>query len=351
MAPLDRGGEPAQHDTWIPSRALVAPPAARLLYTARVRRIASAARAQTNRRFRVALALIAASAILPAVATSSPPRIVVRAPAELAPVAAEIERLAAASFDRSMRLVGLTDAGAPIVVVLAPEGSPAARSASPWISGWADGAAGVVVLLPSRVGRYPDQGLGALLRHEVTHVLVARAAGGEAVPRWFDEGLAMAAGRDWAIGDRARVTLAVMRDGTLPMARLERAFAGGESEMQAAYALAGDLVRELLARYGDEVAGRILAGVAGGASFRTAFLAATGVQPSEFELDYWSRRTLWDRWVPVISSSVLLWAGVALLAVAASRRKRARAAAIQERWEAEDAAVAEASDERESEGV
>ena len=45
----------------------------------------------------------------------------------------------------------------------------------------------------------PTGGSRSLVQHEVAHVLVARAARGHGVPRWFDEGLAMAAGR---AGDR-----------------------------------------------------------------------------------------------------------------------------------------------------
>jgi hypothetical protein len=285
-----------------------------------------------------------ALAFVAAATAAEPPRLIVEAPAELARLRSEVERLGATSLDRPLRLTGLDDAGPPIFIALEPEGSPAARAAPPWIAGWADGARGLVVLLPARVGRYPDGDLGPLLRHEVTHVLVARAARGRPVPRWFSEGVAMAAGRDWALGDRARVTLAVLSDDSLPIARLDRAFAGGETEVHSAYALAGDLVRELVARHGESVTGAILARVGAGEDFRAAFRATTGARLSEFERDYWSRRTLWDRWVPILSSSVLLWAGAALLVLAAYRRKRRRAAELRERWALEEREAA-ATDE------
>ena len=279
------------------------------------------------------LALLAA----PARAVEAP-RLVVEAPPELAPVAREIERRAPHAFDEAMRLTGLADPGAPIVVFLAPEGSAEARSTPPWIAGYAQEAAGVVVLLPARVGRYPDRGLEPLLRHEVCHILVARAAHSRPVPRWFDEGLALTAGREADLGDRARVALAVLTADRLPLARLDRAFAGGESEVHAAYALAGDLVRELLRDHGADTGARILARVARGERFDEAFRAATGVALGEFEHDYWRRRTLWDRWVPVVSSSVVIWAGIAGIALAAFRRRRIRDAELRRRWEEEEAA-------------
>jgi len=268
-----------------------------------------------------------------------PPVLIVRAPEELDAVAQEIRRLGATELERPLELTGLADPEGPIVVVLAPAGSEAERTAPSWIAGWADGRSGLVVLLPSRIDRYPDRGLAPILRHEITHVLVARAARGREVPRWFDEGLAMAAGREWGLGDRARLALAVLTDDTLPIARLDRAFAGGESEVEAAYALAGDFVRAMLDRFGEEIGGELLRRLAEGERFKPAFLGATGVRLAEFERDYWSQRTLWDRWIPILSSSALLWAGVSLLVLAAARRKRRRAALLAELWDLEEAAA------------
>ena len=108
----------------------------------------------------------------------------------------------------------------PIQIVLVPEGTAAARAVAPWISGYAisgggggAGGPGRIVLFPARVDRYPDFGLDAVLRHELTHLFVDRAAAGGDVPRWFNEGLAMAVGREAGLGDRARVALAVIDDG------------------------------------------------------------------------------------------------------------------------------------------
>ena len=225
--------------------------------------------------------------------------------------------------------------------MLVPEGSAAARAVPPWIAGYAISGRGrgQIVLLPARADRYPDFGLAAVLRHELTHLFVDRASGGGNVPRWFNEGLAMAVGREVGWSDRARVALAVIDDGSLPLARLDMAFSGGETEVHAAYALAGDFVRLLLQRHGRNCAAEILAGVKRGARFRDAFDAVTGESLSDFESSYWSRRTLLDRWVPIISSSVLLWGGIALLALAAIRRRRARDAERLARWGAEEGEI------------
>lgn len=276
----------------------------------------------------------------------------VDAPAELAALAREVERLAPAAFAAAAERVGgdreeLFAELAPVKVELLSEGSAAARAVAPWISGYAISGRGPgeIVLLPARADRYPDFGLESVLRHESTHLLVDRRARGGDLPRWFNEGLAMTVGRspDW--GDGARLTLALMDDGTLPLARLDAAFAGGESEVHSAYALAGDIVRELMARHGRATAAAILDRVARGERFRASFLAATGETLDAFEAGYWSRRTPLERWVPILSSSVLLWGGIAVLAVVAIRRRRTRDRERLARWEAEEGARTRPLDE------
>jgi len=269
-------------------------------------------------------------------AAAAVPQLVFQAPAELRGVATRLENLEPEALEPAMRRTGLVDPGPPILVVLAPESSPAARARPPWFSGYANGASGVVVLMPARTGLYPDGSLVALLQHEVAHVLIARAARGGEVPRWFDEGLAMAASRETQLGDRTRVALAVLSDARLPLARIDRAFAGSSSEVASAYALARDVVRELLERHGQDAGARILAGVARGLRFKEAFREATGETLGTFERRYWDDRTFWDRWVPILTSSALLWGGISVLALAAIRRRRARDRERMARWEAEE---------------
>lgn len=277
---------------------------------------------------------------------SQAPRVTVQAPPETAAVAREVERLAPSALAAAAEIVGGDTAALlaevePVSVVLLPEGGAAARAVAPWIAGYAitGRGPGQIVLLPARANRYPDFGLEAVLRHELTHLLVDRRAHGGDLPRWFNEGLAMSVGRspDW--GDSARLTLAVMDDGALPLARLDAAFAGGESEVHSAYALAGDIVRELVARHGRATAAAILDQVARGERFRAAFLAATGETLDAFEAGYWSRRTPLERWVPILSSSVLLWGGIAALALVAILRRRARDRERLARWGAEEEQV------------
>jgi hypothetical protein len=264
------------------------------------------------------------------------PKLVVLGPPSLNRVAARVRAIPPERFLDAMRLAGLTDPGPPIQVFLGPEGSDLAAGVPPWVSGYAYGAEGVIVLLPARTPAYPDSSLEELVRHEVAHVLVARAAGGRPLPRWFHEGVAMIAGSSWGLDDRSRLTVTMIGGNQVSLAEVEREFSGGRGSTFNAYAIAGAFVNELLGREGDDAVARILAGVGRGLSFEDAFRGATGSTLADAERSFWRRQTLWYRWVPILTSSVTLWMLITLLAIWAMGKRRARDAALRRMWEEED---------------
>ncbi len=264
------------------------------------------------------------------------PRLAIEAPPELATAANRIRALDPRRLASVLRITGLESPGEPIRVILAPEGSDAARSAPPWVSGWAYGSLGTVVLLPERTPSYPDSSLEELLRHEIAHVLIARAAGGREVPRWFNEGLAMAAAEVWSLEDRSRVTLASLAGGAPPLAELDRLFAGDRGDVARAYALSGAFVQDMLRAYGSAAPAGVLSRLAIGQPFEEAFVRSTGWTLERAEEAFRRRWSIWYRWVPVFSSSLTLWLAITLLALWAGRRRRARAAALEAQWEEEE---------------
>ena len=285
----------------------------------------------------LAAALVVAALLGAAAAfAAQPPRLVFSAPPRFAATAARLQKTVSPQLGSVMELSGLREPGRPIRVVLAPEGSPEAGLVPRWVVGYAVGEQGLIVLLPQRVPSYPDSSLDDVLLHETAHVLVARAAGGRPLPRWFQEGMAMIAGRSWGLDDRTRLTLALLVDRPVSLAALDGRFLRGQAEVNRAYAIAGSFVRDLFERYGPEAAPRILEGVARGLSFEDAFFAATGTTLASAEDSFWSRQTFWYRWVPVLTSSATLWLLITLLALWAIRRRRRRDAAQRRLWDEEE---------------
>ena len=270
------------------------------------------------------------------------PLLVVEAPPQLAAVAQQVERIDRRAIEPALRLTGLEHPGEPIRLLLAPEGSPAATSAPSWVAGYAHGEAGVIVILPARVPTYPDRNLLELVQHEVAHVLVARAAHGRPVPRWFNEGVAVAAARGWRLEDRARLAAGLITGEPTGRDELDAAFHSRGLDARPAYALSGALVRAIERRFGPQAPAAILSGLAADQSFEQAFAAACGTTIEDFERSFWRRQSLWNRWVPLLTSSGVAWFGITLLAVAAFRRRRQRDAERMARWEEEERRTDEA---------
>lgn len=264
------------------------------------------------------------------------PPLEIEAPPELAALAERIYNQDPRRLAATMELLGLAQPGPPIRVILAAEDSSVAQGTPSWISGFAYGNLGVIVLFPARTPAYPDTSFDELLFHELSHVLAARAAAGHPIPRWFNEGLAMYIGRSWNLEDRSRMTWALLVDRQVSLAALDQNFAGDQGEMRRAYAVSGAFVRDLYHRFGPKVGAQILSDLALGFAFEEAFYRRTGVDFSRAEESFWHSHSIWYRWVPVLTSSATLWMVITLLSLFAVKRRRERTAEIKRQWEEEE---------------
>jgi len=264
------------------------------------------------------------------------PELDFRAPASMAAYANRLERVDRRRILAVMRLVGLVEPGPPIRVALVPEDAGLARRTPDWVAGYTRGNSGVIVLFPERAPSYPNDSLEELLQHEVAHVLIGRAAGGRRVPRWFHEGLALAAERTWSLGDRARFIYEVARRGAVPVQGLEARFDGDQASVMLAYSIAGAFVEDLLVEHGPQWPAHLLAAMAGGQSFDEAFHDASGSTVEAANEAFWRHRRLLAVWVPWATSPATLWSIITLLALAAIVRLKARRAARRRQWAIEE---------------
>ncbi len=290
---------------------------------------------------RVCLALVAtlASAGSPnAGQVAPPPTLRIDAPASLEAVAQQVQRFPASHLATAVALSGLASTGPPIDVLLIAENSDRAQNTPPWISGFADAKRNMVVLFPSRARSYPSSSLETLLRHEVAHILFARAARGQPLPRWFDEGLALAAERPAGLGDRSRLAWTLVRHGAIPLNELERLFGEGQAANRRAYAIASALVRELLRVHGETAAGQVLSLVGGGHTFSAAFATVAGEPVQVAVSRFWNRQRFWGRWIPFLTGPAFLWMLITALALYAISARQRRSAEQRRVWDEEEEA-------------
>ena len=267
------------------------------------------------------------------------PALVIEAPPELASARSRLESFDLRPLAGIIKIVGLEDAGPPITVLLADEGSAAARRVSPWIAGFASD--GHIVLFPARSPRYPHDTLEDVLRHEVAHVLISRAASGRPVPRWFHEGLAVAVERPWGLEDRSRLAWELVAGPRLTMREIDALFEGGQSAQSRAYSLSAAVVRDLIREHGSAAPAGILRLVNADAGFDEAVARVTGRPIGAVEDEFWDRQRVWAVWLPMVMSESVLWLAVIGLAALAVWRRRRGAAEIRRQWAEEERAAAE----------
>ena len=235
-----------------------------------------------------------------------------------------------------VRLVGLDDPGGPIRVVLAPEDTDVARGTPTWIAGVAHGPSDTVLLFPSRSPSYPHDSLAAVLHHEIAHILIYRAARGQSVPRWFNEGLATVAERAWNFEDRRHLAWALASGTPVSMQQVDAAFQQGPNRAARAYALSSAFVRHIIDRHGIDAPAGILGLAARDIPFDGAFERTVGQSLEEAEQDFSLQLTSWERWIPLLTSPFVLWTVVTLLALYAITVARVRRAERRRKWDEDD---------------
>ena len=221
-------------------------------------------------------------------------------------------------------------------VVLATEDGELARQVTPWTAGYAVGEANLVVLFPSRSPGYPHDTLEDVLRHEVAHVLIVRAAGGRPVPRWFHEGLAVAVERPWGLEDCSRLASTLLFGPRLTLDGIDSLFIGEQDVQARGYSLSAALVRYLISEHGAAAPAEILRRMSAGWTFEDATASVTQRSIPYFESGFWDSQRTWTMWIPLLASSTAVWLVVIGLAGLAVRRRRRRAADLRRRWEAEE---------------
>jgi hypothetical protein len=280
-------------------------------------------------------ATVALGAVPPGQAsTLEAPQLRFEAPSSLAADVRRLQAIDPARLRAVVRLVGLEAPGPPIRVVLAPEESDVARATPAWVPAFAVGE--VIVMLPRRTVSYPHTTLEEVLQHEVAHVLIARAAGHRAVPRWFHEGVALLAERTWSLGERSRFAYELAEGRAVSPRELDALFRGDEASVERAYNLSNALVRGLVAAYGPDLPARVLAATRTGREFDVAFRETTGVTVTDASAAFWRRHRIWLVWLPWVTSPEAVYTLITALALLAAWRVRARRAARRLAQEAED---------------
>lgn len=127
-----------------------------------------------------------------------------------------------------------------------------------------------------------------VLRHELAHLALHERLG-DKPPRWFDEGYASLAAREWKREDALAANVALALRGAPTLDELELSFNGGSSAAQSAYALSYRAVADLASLDPKRGLTLFFRYWEGGASMDVAIRRAFGLTLDGFEKQYQSR--------------------------------------------------------------
>jgi hypothetical protein len=247
----------------------------------------------------------------------------VDAPPALAGVAARVKAIDPASLARPLAAAGL-DLPADVHLILIADEHPVAGRTPAWIAGQAFGS-DTIVIYPQRIGSYPYDSLESVVLHEFVHLALNARAGGQPLPRWFHEGVAVSVESGWGIGTQARLLWAAASDPAIDdVAGLFES--GGVPQTTTAYLLSAALIEDVRRRHGLAVPGAIAARVSRGEPFEVAFARETGETVGDAAAQAW-RVYRGLRWLPIITGASGLWGAILVLAFVAF------AVRVRRRWQ------------------
>lgn len=221
---------------------------------------------------------------------------------------------------------------------LAPEGAPppsyAVGVAYPGLS--------LILLTLTAPETWQRPDLHGVLVHELSHVALHVALNGEGerendVPLWLVEGIAIYQARERSIERVQTLWEAAFRGGIIELDELDERFPNRPHSVDLAYAQSADFVAWLLRRSGPEKLGEMIGRVRRGQRFEVAVSQTWSAGIGQLELEW--RENLAGRFgaLPLFATGGAGWGLVAVLVIAAWRRRRRKSTEIEERWAAEDA--------------
>ena len=164
-----------------------------------------------------------------------------------------------------------------------------------------------------------------VLRHELAHLALHERLG-DRPPRWFDEGYASVAAREWRREDVLAANVALALRGAPSLHQLDEGFAGGAVAAQSAYALSYRAVTELAALDPDRGLTLLFEYWTRSPSLDVAIRRAFGLTLSGFERQFQSRTMRRYGGLALFAdlSLLLLALSILLLPLVVARRMRVR---------------------------
>jgi hypothetical protein len=252
-------------------------------------------------------------------------------------IIAQSERL----YEKISRDIGVVSSE-PIGVIFAysedefNQFQPAGVGLPHWAGGVAyPGLNRMVIRSPRLIEGSPDTSLRTFT-HELSHLILARPFGRSPIPPWLNEGFAMYEAYEWSPSQDLLMTRAVLSGSLISLNRLTQAFNGNDFAVEQAYVQSYSLVNDLISTYGREDFHAFVLRLARGQPFEPAFEESFHLSVQGFEADWRRRLTFRYSWIPILTSTALLWFLIASTLIGAYVIRKRRNRRTLQAWREEE---------------
>jgi len=223
--------------------------------------------------------------------------------------------------------LGALDLSTDRITVRIFHGEESFRAAMPHL-GSIDWAAGVAFpsqsLILLKIDRNTRFEVHDVFRHEISHVVLHRAAGGKRLPLWFVEGVAVHQAGERLL-ERWQVTAnATLTGDPLPLATLEHGFPADSVRADMAYAQSTAFIAYLLRRHGWGGLRAVVSRVRRGEGFESALNTIYGDPLHRLEADWQRELERSATWLPILTGTTVLWVLITVLFIWSWWVKRSR---------------------------
>lgn len=175
-----------------------------------------------------------------------------------------------------------------------------------------------------------------LLGHELTHIMLHRAAGGRWLPRWIHEGLAMRISGEWNIGQDILVARAAWTKNLVQLHQLEGMSVFGGAKASLAYTESYLAVSSLLRGKDEYILADLLALYRDSGDFQGSFRLVVGQDYGRWINDWYERTSMQYHFLLFIFDSKIFWIIIPLLFLFLFLLKRRQNARVRRRWEIDE---------------
>lgn len=213
------------------------------------------------------------------------------------------------------------------------------RTTGPSIPDW---GAGVALLEQNRIviksPKYMKTGKSfrELIGHELTHIMLHRAAEGRWLPRWIHEGLAMRVSGEWNIGQDILVARAAWTNNLIHLHRLEGMSVFNGAKANLAYTESYMAVSSLLKGGDPYRLADLLAMYRETNDFLQSFHAVVGTDYSQWIHDWYERTSMQYQFLLFILDWKLFWLALPFFIILLFLLKKRQNAKTKRRWKSEE---------------